>query len=598
MSPRKTNTDPQNDFISHLKVGMLVDGKYKVLNKIGQGGMSIVWLVMNERANKQWAIKEVRKDGFDNYEIVRQSLIAEVEYLKKLSHPNLPSIIDIIDTKNSLLIVMDYVEGISLSQALRERGALPQEQVVQWSKQLCAVLGYLHSRTPPIVYRDLKPANVMLQPNGAIKIIDFGTAREFKEGRVDDTVPLGTQGYAAPEQYGVHQTDARTDVYNLGATMYHLVTGHNPSEPPYVMHPIRKWGSGLSSGLEAIIMKCTRRDPDDRYQNMAELLFDLERFHHLDDEYIRLQNRKWHLFLMSAALTVVLALGAIGFTVLGNIQTQNSYNALLEKGQSEYGIEKDSEVVSYYINAARLDPGNPRAYQEYLALIKRDQVMTEEENNSLRLLLRDTNSRGRTNLDILKSQNPAAYDELVYDLGILYYFGSQGDNGKVRAQQYLLAAASSTSLNEQKVALAARLSVIAKNYGLFLTGNTTGGKSSLFDENFTARIFWDELVDMSDGDLVKATGNSFVSLGVYRELVYHMSEHSDILLKGGVSLEEMNKQLEKTIAGLKLIVPQGDEETQAIIEIQEALDVARVRVAVAAENNDFYKNDLESLAGD
>jgi serine/threonine-protein kinase len=592
MSPKKTSADSQNDFSSHLKVGMLVDGKYKVLNKIGQGGMSIVWLVMNERANKQWAIKEVRKDGVDNYEIVRQSLIAEVEYLKKLSHPNLPSIIDIIDTKNSLLIVMDYVEGISLSQALRERGALPQEQVVHWAKQLCAVLGYLHSRTPPIIYRDLKPANVMLQPNDTVKIIDFGTAREFKEGRVDDTVPLGTQGYAAPEQYGVHQTDARTDVYNLGATMYHLVTGHNPSEPPYVMHPIRKWGSGLSSGLEAIIMKCTRRDPDDRYQNMAELLFDLERFHHLDDEYIRSQNRKWRLFLVSAALTIVLAIGTIGFAVSGNIQTQNNYNALLEKGQSEYGVEKDSEVVGYYINAARLDPGNPRAYQEYLALIKRNQVMTEEENNNLRLLLRDTNSRGRTNLDILKSQNPAAHDELAYDLGILYYFGSQGDNGKVRAQQYLSTAANSAFLNEQKAALAARLHVIAKNYDLFLSSNTTGGKSSLFDDSFTARAFWEDLVTMSDGDLVEVTGNSFVSIGVYRELVYHISEHADILLKGGISLEEMNKQLEKATAGLELVVPQSDEETLAIIEIQETVDVARTRATMAAENNDFLKNDL------
>ncbi|MDR0499681.1 MAG: serine/threonine protein kinase [Coriobacteriales bacterium] len=238
-----------------LEIGAIVDNKYKVLNKIGQGGMSVVWLVMNERANKQWAIKEVRKDGVDNYEIVHQSLIAEVECLKRLSHPHLPSIIDVLDTQDSLLIVMDYVEGISLSQALRERGAMPQESVVSWAKQLCDVLGYLHSRTPPIIYRDLKPANVMLQPNGDIKIIDFGTAREFKEGRADDTIPLGTQGYAAPEQYGNHQTDARTDIYNLGATIYHLVTGYNPSEPPYEIRPIRKCNPSLSSGLEAIISK-------------------------------------------------------------------------------------------------------------------------------------------------------------------------------------------------------------------------------------------------------------------------------------------------------------------------------------------------------
>lgn len=101
-------------------------------------------------------------------------------------------------------------------------------------------------------------------------IIDFGTAREFKETSIEDTSCLGTQGYAAPEQYGGHgQTDARTDIYTLGATMYHLLTGHNPSLPPYEMYPIRRWNPALSSGLEEIVLKCTQRNPNDRYQSCA-----------------------------------------------------------------------------------------------------------------------------------------------------------------------------------------------------------------------------------------------------------------------------------------------------------------------------------------
>ena len=124
-----------------LQIGSIVDGKYKILNKIGQGGMSVVYLAMNERANKQWAIKEVRKDGVQNFEVVKQGLIAETDLLKKLNHPNLPSIIDVIDGDGTFLIVMDYIEGKSLSSILKEYGAQGQEDVIDWSKQTCDVLG-------------------------------------------------------------------------------------------------------------------------------------------------------------------------------------------------------------------------------------------------------------------------------------------------------------------------------------------------------------------------------------------------------------------------------------------------------------------------
>lgn len=133
-----------------LEIGSLVNGTYKILNKIGQGGMSVVYLAMNERANKQWAVKEVRKDGVQNFEVVKQGLIVETDMLKKLKHPNLPSIIDVIEDEERFLIVMDYIEGISLEKALKqsETGAMSQELVIEWGKQLCDVLGYLHSRKP------------------------------------------------------------------------------------------------------------------------------------------------------------------------------------------------------------------------------------------------------------------------------------------------------------------------------------------------------------------------------------------------------------------------------------------------------------------
>ncbi|MBR3771095.1 MAG: serine/threonine protein kinase, partial [Clostridium sp.] len=195
-----------------LEIGSIVDGKYKILNVVGRGGMSVVYLAMNEKANKQWAIKEVRKDGVANFEVIKQGLIVETDMLKKFNHPLLPSIVDVIDSEGKFLIVMDYIEGKPLSDSLQENGALPQADVIKWAIQLCDVLGYLHTQNPPIIYRDMKPANVMLKPDGNITLIDFGTAREYKRENLEDTTCLGTRGYAAPEQFGGQgQTDPRTD---------------------------------------------------------------------------------------------------------------------------------------------------------------------------------------------------------------------------------------------------------------------------------------------------------------------------------------------------------------------------------------------------
>lgn len=160
-----------------LQIGSYVDGKYKVLNKIGQGGMSVVYLALNEKANKTWAIKEVRKDGVQDFTTVKQGLIAETNILKSLNHKYLPSIIDVIDDGDSFLIVMDYIQGKSLDKILKtsmEKDGLPiaLDDVISWGKQLCEVFYYLHTRPNPIIYRDMKPGNVMLKPDGEISLIE------------------------------------------------------------------------------------------------------------------------------------------------------------------------------------------------------------------------------------------------------------------------------------------------------------------------------------------------------------------------------------------------------------------------------------------
>ena len=152
------------------EIGSVIDGKYEILRKIGRGGMSVVYLAMDTHLNKQWAVKEIRKKGNGKDDVVIvNSLLAEANMMKKLDHPSLPRIVDIIDNGETIFVVMDYIEGESLDKILLEYGPQPEELVIAWAKQLCDVLSYLHSQKPPIIYRDMKPANIMLKPEGNIK---------------------------------------------------------------------------------------------------------------------------------------------------------------------------------------------------------------------------------------------------------------------------------------------------------------------------------------------------------------------------------------------------------------------------------------------
>lgn len=217
-------------------VGTVIEGKYEILKEIGRGGMSVVYLANDTHLNRNWAVKEVRKKGNGkNDEIVVNSLLAEANMVKRLDHPALPRIVDIIDNGSTIYIVMDFIEGESLDKILNEYGAQPEDKVIEWAMQICDVLSYLHSQKPPIIYRDMKPANLMLKPNGNISIIDFGIAREYKEQNLADTTVLGTKGYAPPEQYS-GQTDPRSDIFALGMTMHHLLTGIDPRNgEPYAV---------------------------------------------------------------------------------------------------------------------------------------------------------------------------------------------------------------------------------------------------------------------------------------------------------------------------------------------------------------------------
>ena len=255
-----------------MQIGDVFDKRYLILRILGQGGMGTVYLAKNINTDTYWAIKEIQKKEHSEIE-----LPAEPKLLKRLVHPALPRLFDILEQDGKLYMVSDYINGISLDKKIEEEGKIGEETVVNWAIQLCKALDYLHSQKPnSIIYRDMKPSNIILSADGTLKLVDFGIAREFKQQSAGDTVYIGTRGYAAPEQYGTGQTSAASDIYSLGVTMHQLLTGKSPFEPPFVLKPVRYFDTSLSPGIEGIILKCTTQNINDRYKSASELLRALE----------------------------------------------------------------------------------------------------------------------------------------------------------------------------------------------------------------------------------------------------------------------------------------------------------------------------------
>lgn len=399
------------------EIGTVIDGKYQILKEIGRGGMSVVYLAMDTHLNKQWAVKEIRKKGSGkNDEIVVNSLLAEANMMKRLDHPALPRIVDIIDNGITIYVVMDYIEGESLDKVLNEFGAQPEDKVIAWAMQIADALSYLHAQKPPIIYRDMKPANVMLKPEGNIKIIDFGIAREYKELSLADTTVLGTKGYAPPEQYS-GQTDPRSDIFALGMTMHHLLTGVDPrSGDAYA--PVRQWNPELSEGIEAIIDKCVQPASENRYQNCADLMYDLEHPDLITRGFKKKQKKKLWSFIVAAALSVVFAVSGFVCDSLATQVNNSTYEAYISVMASTSLEEK----VESYKQAIAIYPYDTRAYMKLAEAYEDEGRFSEAESKQL-MALYNANKDGFDTSSVEVAQ-------LNYKIGMMYfnYYTDQSGN--------------------------------------------------------------------------------------------------------------------------------------------------------------------------
>lgn len=556
------------------EIGTIIQGKYEILKLIGKGGMSKVYLAMDQNLNKQWAVKEIERRAMDkNNAVIIQSAMAEANLMKRLDHPSLPRIVDIINREDVIYVVMDYIEGEPLSNILAKEGSQPQETVIEWAKELCSVLDYLHTREPAIIYRDMKPANVMLQPNGNIKLIDFGIAREYKEQNLADTVSLGTKGYAAPEQFGGKgQTDARTDVYCLGVTLYHLLTGQNPCEPPYEIYPIRYWKPQLSGGLEAIVQKCTQLNPDDRYQSCAEVLYALNHYNEMDESYRKKQKSKLNKFIgtVVAAGTCLM----IGITCLGlktYVNNSDYDNNILRAEKSAL----DAEKIEYYSRAIDIIPGNTEAYFGMVETLKSDAVFSLEEEE---LFKKQLNS----NLMIL--QQSEDYAELAFEIGKLYWY--YYDYGRTENSDNQITRMKSAIRWFEDVCLyggeSSRYYLMARTYrdiGYFNRDITLMVQEA--SDAGTYMPYWENLNELIEILTGQENENEIVSLEVYKLALNSIEIYARKFKADGVTQEEMVTLYEKIKTGTEMTMTTTDKTKKMKDDIMSRFDETETAIGNA-----------------
>ena len=255
----------QSFFPEELLLHTLFRNRYFILSKVGEGGYGSVYKARDTQCHDRLvAIKEVSLLGLYPKAMIEATFAfqREVSVLSQLDHPNLPRVYEHFQNPGYWYLVMDFIAGETLEyyQSKAPNKRLLLSVVLDIGLQLCIVLDYLHSQQPPIVFRDLKPANIMRTPTGQIYLIDFGIARYFKPGQAKDTVALGSLGYAAPEQYGKAQTTPRADIYSLGAVLHQLLTAKDPSDAPFRFLPLRpkshsEPGSLTTSMVDVLVNK-------------------------------------------------------------------------------------------------------------------------------------------------------------------------------------------------------------------------------------------------------------------------------------------------------------------------------------------------------
>lgn len=512
-----------------LSVGEVVlSGKYTVVRVVASKGMSNVYKVEDNKLGKFWCLKEVVKAEAGRNKIEYRSILREADIMKRLNHSSIVRIVSIEEDEDSVFIVMDWVEGSSLSSIIQKKGIIPQEMAIKWSKQICGVLIYLHNLKNPIIYRDLKPDNIMIQRDDRnIKILDFGISEVLTSDNLVIREAVGTRGYAPREQTIVGtKYDLRSDIYSLGKTLYTMLSGLDPRLVED-LPDVRVVNPSVSIGVDVIIKKCVEEDPRERYDSVEGVLYALENYSTLDTEYRSNLTKKLKIIVSLFSATFLLCMLSIIPFSLNARSIDLSY-------EEKVSIAEGSGRTADYLSAIEIKPSILNPYLGLIDSYKVDGVFTKEEEEGFLGLL-------GPNTSLLKKDD--AWGELAYSIGKLYWFYYEGEDGDIVSSKWFKEAMDmGYSYDSAKVLY--DLGSFKKDIAMSIAESSDAGMY---------RAYWDNLILAKEVD----TGE-IVELQVYSAIADAINTYAYRLRVDGVSKESVDKEILGIGSFLNAFKPSSD----------------------------------------
>lgn len=502
----------------HLNNGDLVlNGRYEILKCIHSKGMANVYLVRDTQLGKQWCLKEIRlsQAGRENIEYI--SLMQEANILRSLNNEKIPRITTIDNDGDSLFVVMDFLDGVTLKDFVQEKGRIPEELAVKWMIQIVQAVGYLHSERSnkkPIFYRDMKPDNLMIRSNGVINIFDFGISVRIERPNQLPEYTLGTPGYVAPEQKKKNlPMDLRSDIYSMGRTFYFMLTGVDPRG--FIgekLKPISDWSPDVSPVLISIVNKCMEENPNDRYQNCEELQYALENYKFSDEKHRSSAKRKVKVVISLAVAGVTMGIFSIIPFGINGAQSKDAYNKALVVAQQSGRLEDYDKVLS--MNPLSIPP-----YEGYIDAIKEDGVFSLDEEKGL---------LNHINPNLIELKNDKDYGKIAFDIGKLYWFYYPSEDGKTLSIKWFDDAISS-GFNKEESTAYYKLGVFNRDISKSVKEASDSGMY---------KDYWDNLLSIQNMDT-----SDIITLQTNISIAECISTYAYNLKKDGVSYEDISKEL-------------------------------------------------------
>lgn len=535
-----------------------VGDRYQLLRKIGQGGSGCVWLARDIRLAVSCVVKEIRPSGEEDGDQTRQQFVSEINIIRGIQHPNIPRILDVFSEDDSLMVVMERVQGEDLEQYVKRTGPVSEEELVDWGLQLASILSYLHGRQQPILHLDLKPANVIRHPSGRLYLIDFGAAGK-KNDRLSGEDLRGTPCYAAPEQYGGGiPPDERTDIFGLGRTLAFCLTDSNGGGRKFSAAP----------ALQEFLRRCTAPDPGDRFRDMKELTDALKK---IRDRRRRISFTR---FPMSGscilALVTVLILLTAGSCILRERRSAAADRLLEYAGESPDREKK----LSFYRDALRKAPWKEEVYAGITGTFILPNHFSQEEAVEIVSLLQETGA-----LLILRRQNPGAYAGFCYEMGAGFFYQMGGSRGKQESEIWFgRALDTGTGLSEDRKKRAECYRLIGEYYRTFLAYGENGD-SEKTEGNY--RDFFDTLKRLCSYSFGSTYAGEDPGACWYAacEAAMEIRDHAeDFLAEEGISADMLLGELEKArIFARRMPGKENLRKKEELTEmIKEAMKTVRI----------------------